>query len=47
MQSGGGVLCIASLQVVVGLCLLGIYEGYKVLLCKHTRVRSACRNIKY
>lgn len=31
MKSGGGVLCIAMLQVVVGLCLLGIYEAYKVL----------------
>ncbi|GMH43859.1 hypothetical protein BSKO_11793 [Bryopsis sp. KO-2023] len=30
MKSGGGVLCISSLQLVVGLCLLGIYEGYKV-----------------
>eukprot|EP01025_Chloroclados_australasicus_P005863 TRINITY_DN1187_c0_g1_i1.p1 TRINITY_DN1187_c0_g1~~TRINITY_DN1187_c0_g1_i1.p1 ORF type:complete len:220 (+),score=9.68 TRINITY_DN1187_c0_g1_i1:78-662(+) len=29
VQSGGGVLCIATLQLVVGLCLLGIYEGYK------------------
>eukprot|EP01023_Acetabularia_acetabulum_P025744 TRINITY_DN24574_c0_g1_i1.p1 TRINITY_DN24574_c0_g1~~TRINITY_DN24574_c0_g1_i1.p1 ORF type:complete len:191 (+),score=15.90 TRINITY_DN24574_c0_g1_i1:86-658(+) len=29
VQSGGGVLCIAALQLVVGLCLLGIYEGYK------------------
>lgn len=27
------MLCIAALQVVVGLCLLGIYEGYKV--CKN------------
>lgn len=30
MKSGGGVLCIAALQLVVGLVLLGIYEGYKV-----------------
>lgn len=30
MKSGGGVLCIALLQLVVGMCLLGIYEGYKV-----------------
>jgi len=29
MRSGGGVLCIAALQLVVGLCLLGLYEGYK------------------
>ena len=29
MKSGGGVLCISSLQLVVGLILLGIYEGYK------------------
>lgn len=29
MKSGGGVLCISMLQAVVGLCLLGIYEGYK------------------
>lgn len=36
MKSGGGVLSIAGLQVIVGLCLLGIYEGYKVCL------RGAC-----
>ena len=30
MKSGGGVLCISSLQLIVGLVLLGIYEGYKV-----------------
>jgi hypothetical protein len=29
MQSGGGVLLIASLQLILGLVLLGIYEGYK------------------
>ena len=29
MRSGGGVLCIAALQLVVGLSLLGLYEGYK------------------
>eukprot|EP01023_Acetabularia_acetabulum_P002477 TRINITY_DN1100_c0_g1_i1.p1 TRINITY_DN1100_c0_g1~~TRINITY_DN1100_c0_g1_i1.p1 ORF type:complete len:196 (-),score=24.43 TRINITY_DN1100_c0_g1_i1:489-1076(-) len=29
VQSGGGVLCIAALQLIVGLCLLGIYEGFK------------------
>lgn len=30
MKSGGGVLCISFLQLIVGLVLLGIYEGYKV-----------------
>ena len=30
MKSGGGVLCISILQLIVGLVLLGIYEGYKV-----------------
>lgn len=30
MKSGGGVLFIAAAQLVVGLSLLGIYEGYKV-----------------
>lgn len=30
MKSGGGVLCVAALQLIVGLVLLGIYEGYKV-----------------
>ena len=30
MKSGGGVLCISVLQLVVGLGLLGIYEAYKV-----------------
>lgn len=29
MRSGGGVLAISAAQLVVGLCLLGIYEGYK------------------
>eukprot|EP00775_Hariotina_reticulata_P005444 gene5444-5678_t len=29
MRSGGGVLLIAGLQLLVGLCLLGLYEGYK------------------
>mmetsp|Transcript_3630 Transcript_3630/g.8230 ORF Transcript_3630/g.8230 Transcript_3630/m.8230 type:complete len:172 (-) Transcript_3630:1205-1720(-) len=29
MKSGGGVLCISVLQMVVGLALLGIYEAYK------------------
>lgn len=29
MRSGGGVLCIAAAQLIVGLVLLGIYEGYK------------------
>jgi hypothetical protein len=30
MMSGGSVLLIAAAQLIVGLCLLGIYEGYKV-----------------
>ena len=30
MKSGGGVLLVAGLQLVVGLTLLGIFEGYKV-----------------
>jgi hypothetical protein len=29
MRSGGGVLCIAAAQLLLGMCLLGIYEGYK------------------
>ncbi|GFR48238.1 hypothetical protein Agub_g10100 [Astrephomene gubernaculifera] len=29
MRSGSGVLCISACQLVVGLCLLGVYEGYK------------------
>lgn len=39
MRSGGGVLCIAGLQIIVGLCLLGIYEGFKA-----RRFRSAARS---
>ena len=39
MKSGGGVLCIAALQLVVGLVLLGIYEGYKV---RCTILRVSC-----
>ncbi|KAL3148954.1 hypothetical protein ABBQ32_001812 [Trebouxia sp. C0010 RCD-2024] len=31
MKSGGGVLCVAALQLIVGIVLLGIYEGYKML----------------
>ena len=30
MRSGGGVLMVSSLQLLVGLILLGVYEGYKV-----------------
>eukprot|EP00878_Enallax_costatus_P004499 GHUV01004739.1.p1 GENE.GHUV01004739.1~~GHUV01004739.1.p1 ORF type:complete len:208 (+),score=52.02 GHUV01004739.1:267-890(+) len=30
MRSGGAVLIIAAAQLLVGLCLLGLYEGYKV-----------------
>lgn len=30
MKSGGGVLCMSALQVVAALCLLGIYEAFKV-----------------
>lgn len=30
MKSGAGVLLIASLQLIIGLTLLGIFEGYKV-----------------
>lgn len=29
MKSGGGVLCVSGLSLICGLCLLGIYEGYK------------------
>lgn len=29
LSSGGGVLLVASLQLVIGLALLGVYEGYK------------------
>ena len=30
LRSGGGVLCIAALQILVAICLLGIYEAFKV-----------------
>uniref|UniRef100_A0A7R9YQT4 CASP-like protein n=1 Tax=Chlamydomonas euryale TaxID=1486919 RepID=A0A7R9YQT4_9CHLO len=30
MKSGGAVLVTAAAQLLVGLCLLGIYEGYKL-----------------
>ncbi|KAF5837630.1 hypothetical protein DUNSADRAFT_4133 [Dunaliella salina] len=29
VKSGGGVLFISAAQLLVGLCLLGIFEGYK------------------
>lgn len=40
MRSGGGVLCVSTLQLVVGLILLGIYEAYKVstFLTSHCNV---------
>ena len=28
--SGGGVLLVATLQLAVGMSLLGVYEGFKV-----------------
>lgn len=32
MKSGGGVLCMSALQAVAALCLLGIYEAFKVFV---------------
>ena len=29
MKSGGGVLLVSALQLIVGLIILFIYEGYK------------------
>mmetsp|Transcript_2326 Transcript_2326/g.8520 ORF Transcript_2326/g.8520 Transcript_2326/m.8520 type:complete len:190 (-) Transcript_2326:79-648(-) len=29
VRSGGGVLCVATAQIVTGVALLGIFEGYK------------------
>jgi hypothetical protein len=29
-HSSGGVLTVAALQILVGICLLGIYEAFKV-----------------
>ena len=37
MKSGGGVLCVSVLQLVVGLALLGIYEAYKVSVHRSDR----------
>ena len=34
MRSGGGVLLVSSLQMLVGLVLLGVYEGYKARAVK-------------
>ena len=40
MKSGGGVLCISILQLIVGLVLLGIYEGYKVRQADNIRLKA-------
>ncbi|GAX78772.1 hypothetical protein CEUSTIGMA_g6209.t1 [Chlamydomonas eustigma] len=29
MKSGGGALMVAAAQLLIGLCILGVYEGYK------------------
>lgn len=42
MKSGGGVLCMSALQVVTALCLLGIYEGYKVLIACLLQLWCCC-----
>jgi hypothetical protein len=38
LRSGNGVLLIAVSQLVVGLILLGIYEGARGLMIGHTRL---------
>lgn len=42
LKSGGGVLCIAALQILVGICLLGIYEAFKVRSHHGRPVAQAC-----
>lgn len=38
LKSGGGVILVSALQLVVGLVLLGVYEGYKA---RQRRIRGA------
>ena len=40
MKSGGGVLVVAAAQLLVGLCMLGIYEGENLPLAVDTDVSS-------
>lgn len=41
MRSGGGVLLVSSLQLIVGIVFLGLYEGYKAR-GSHEATVSAC-----
>ena len=48
LRSGGGVLCISTLQFMTGLILLGIYEGYRAHAVKDSTAeddasRLACK----
>ena len=48
IRSGGGVLCISTLQFMTGLILLGIYEGYRAHAVKDAKLeddtsRLACK----
>ena len=36
MKSGGGVLLVSTLQLIVGLIILFIYEGYKGRYLSHS-----------
>ena len=36
MKSGGGVLLVSALQLIVGLVILFIYEGYKGHYLSHS-----------
>mmetsp|Transcript_16491 Transcript_16491/g.28273 ORF Transcript_16491/g.28273 Transcript_16491/m.28273 type:complete len:185 (-) Transcript_16491:349-903(-) len=40
MKSGGGVLVISAAQLVVGMVLLGLYEGYKAWYFTHFLIES-------
>lgn len=44
MKSGGGVLLTSSLQLVVGLVLLGTYEGWKESDTARRRARRRSRS---
>ncbi|KAK9838850.1 hypothetical protein WJX74_004555 [Apatococcus lobatus] len=40
IRSGGGVLCISTLQFMTGLILLGIYEGFRAHAVKDSKAED-------
>jgi len=40
MRSGGGVLAVSTLQLIVGIVFLGLYEGYKHKYILHQSITA-------